>query len=115
MKHTVILKSNGIEVERVNDVQDCEVNTIGLEFVNRPALSGHTRRGFTSVPFGLNTLRMVANAMEQSGLGPTELARKIGVQPARVSEWSKGKHSMRLNEFFSMCNLLGLHPAQLIY
>ena len=63
----------------------------------------------------LNQIRAkMQEAIKQSGLSQTEIAKKIGIGQQTVSEYLHGKSMPALDTFANLCAVLDVDPAELL-
>ena len=63
----------------------------------------------------LNQIRAkLQEAIKQSGLSQTEMAKKIGIGQQTVSEYLHGKSMPALDTFANLCAVLDVDPAELL-
>ena len=63
----------------------------------------------------LNQIRAkLQEAIKQSGLSQTEIAKKIGIGQQTVSEYLHGKSPPALDTFANLCAVLDVDPAELL-
>ncbi len=63
----------------------------------------------------LNQIRAkLQEAIKQSGLSQTEIAKKIGIGQQTVSEYLHGKSMPALDTFANLCAVLDVDPAELL-
>ena len=53
-------------------------------------------------------------AIKQSGLSQTELAKKIGVVPQSVAQYFSGRAMPALDTFAKICAVLDIDPADIL-
>lgn len=59
--------------------------------------------------------RNLNRQMEYNEINQTELAKKLGVTPAAVSEWCRGNRTPKdLEQLYKLCGLLGCSVSELI-
>ncbi len=63
----------------------------------------------------LNQIRAkLQEAIKQSGLSQTEIAKKIGIGQQTVSEYLHGKSMPALDTFANLCAVLDVDPAEIL-
>ncbi len=58
--------------------------------------------------------KRVAEAIKQSGLTQTELARRLGIGQQTISHYVKGDKMPALDTFANLCAVLDVDPAYIL-
>lgn len=58
--------------------------------------------------------KRVAEAIKQSGLTQTELARRLGIGQQTISHYVKGDKMPALDTFANLCAVLDIDPAYIL-
>ncbi len=58
--------------------------------------------------------KRVAEAIKQSGLTQTELARRLGIRQQTISHYVKGDKMPALDTFANLCAVLDVDPAYIL-
>jgi transcriptional regulator with XRE-family HTH domain len=78
--------------------------------VSRQRLNLEVDVGNVAENFGRNFSRL----LRISGYTQTDLAEKLGVERARVSDWSRGKHLPRVQHWDPICKYLKCSYSDLV-
>jgi len=58
--------------------------------------------------------KRLAEAIKQSGLSQTEIAKRLGVSQQTISHYVKGDKMPSLDTFSNLCVILDLDPAEIL-
>ena len=56
----------------------------------------------------------IQNAIRQSGMTQTDLAKKLGIYQSAVGQYLSGRAMPALDTFANLCKVLDLDPAEIL-
>ena len=56
----------------------------------------------------------IAEAIKQSGMTQTAIAKALGVQPTQICSYTKGRKLPALDTFANLCAVLDVEPAYIL-
>lgn len=56
----------------------------------------------------------IAEAIKQSGMTQTAIAKALGVQPTQICSYTKGRKLPALDTFANLCAVLDIDPAYIL-
>lgn len=58
--------------------------------------------------------KQLSEAIQQSGLTQTEIAKKVGIRQQQISSYIKGKTMPALDTFANLCDILDLDANEIL-